>query len=86
MATWPVRTKADRVECTEQFRLVFRVTDDTAQLVEAVRNLTLVTVLARHVLLVQPAQLRLVARAGIEGRLAGATVSFSVPVAALQHN
>jgi hypothetical protein len=61
MATWPVRAKADGVESAAQFRFVFRVTDETAKLVKSVSKLTFIAIFARSILLIRPAEFRLVA-------------------------
>jgi len=60
MATRAVRAESDSVESAAEFRLVFWVPHQGAQLVEAVSKLTLVAVLARPVLFKRTAQLRLV--------------------------
>lgn len=62
VTAWPVRTEADAVERTAQFGLVFRVALQIAQLLHAVRELTLVTVLALSRLLVRSAELGFVSR------------------------
>ena len=90
VAARSVRAESGRVEGAAQFRLVFRMAHQTAQLVHSVRKLAFVSVLARSVLLVRPAQFRLVA-AGIgrnhsasDGihRLALAPIQFPVSAAA----
>ena len=90
VAARSVRAESGRVEGAAQFRLVFRMAHQTAQLVHSVRKLAFVSVLARSVLLVRPAQFRLVA-AGIgrnhsasDGihRLALAPIQFPVSSAA----
>lgn len=70
----PVRAEADCVEGAAQLGLVLGMTREIAQLSVAVRELTLVAVLARAALLVRPAELRLVARR----RLAHAAIQFPV--------
>lgn len=60
MTARPVRTEAHRVVRAAQFRLVFGVSRQTSQLVDAVRELTLVPVLADAVLVEGPAQFRFV--------------------------
>lgn len=60
MATRSVRAESDSVESAAEFRLVFGVPHQRAQLVKAVSKLTLVAVLARPVLFKWTAQLRLV--------------------------
>ncbi|MDG2671246.1 hypothetical protein P7M43_32340, partial [Vibrio parahaemolyticus] len=62
MAAGPIRAKADGVEGAAQLRLVLGVPSEAAQLMEAVRELALLAVLARAALLEGPAQLGLVAR------------------------
>lgn len=101
MATRAIRAKADGMESAAQFRLVFRMTDETAQLVKSVRKLALVAVFARAILFVRSAQFRLVAtRVGlllilllllsqllrsIDHRLAVAPVQFAMAAMQLHH-
>lgn len=61
VAPGAVGAETDGVECAAQLRLVFGVAGQAPQFVHAVRELALVTVLARSALLERPAQLRLVA-------------------------
>lgn len=61
VASGSVRTESDRVEGATQFRLVFRMTNETAKLVKAVSKLAFVAIFARAVLLVGSAQFCLVA-------------------------
>lgn len=64
MATWTVRAESDGVESAAQFRLVFRMPDETAKFVKAVSELAFVAIFARAILFIRSAQFRLVA-AGI---------------------
>lgn len=62
MATRAVRTQSRRVERAAKLGLVFRVTRQSSQLLEAVSELTFVAVLAHAALLERTTQLSLVAR------------------------
>jgi len=74
VAARSVRAEADRVEGAAQLGLVLGMASEIAQLGESVRELTLVAVFARAILLVRPAELGLVA-----GRwLADAAIQFAV--------
>lgn len=61
VAARPIGAEADGVESAAQLGLVLGVTGEAPQLVDAVGELALVTILAGTVLLEGPAQLRLVA-------------------------
>jgi len=74
VAARSVRAEADRVEGAAQLGLVLGMAGEIAQLAVSVRELALVAVFARTVLLVRPAELGLVA-----GRwLAHAAIQFAV--------
>ena len=60
MAARSVRAKADGVESAAQFRLVFRVADETAQFVKSVSKLAFVAIFARSILFIWSAKFRLV--------------------------
>lgn len=74
VASRPVRAEADRVEGAAQLGLVLGMAGEVAQLAVAVRELTLVAVLAHPALLERPAELGLVARR----RLADAAIELSM--------
>lgn len=74
VAARSVRAEADRVESAAQLGLVLGMTGEITQLVAAVRELTLIAVLARAALLERPTELGLVARR----RLADAAVQLPV--------
>lgn len=57
----PIRTEADAVKCATQFRLVFRVALQVAQLMHTVCELTFITVFAFASFFEWTAQFRLVA-------------------------
>lgn len=53
MATRAIRAKANGMESATQFRLVFRMTNETAKFVKSVRKLALVAIFARAILFVR---------------------------------
>ena len=92
VAARSVRTEASGVKGATEFRLVLGVSRQIAQLVHAVRELTLVAVLAAAALLKRPAQLRLVAagvglvRTRLVRRLADAAAEFAMIRFAVQED
>ena len=101
MAARAVRAKADGVESAAQFRLVFRVADETAQFVKSVSKLAFVAIFARSILFIWSAKFRLVTTRirlrllllllaldqlrSIHDRLAVTPVEFTVSAMQLHH-